>query len=268
MRTRFVALIAAVSIAVVAIFYVALGAGAATRGASGLALPGGLALTAGRSQAASPFAASEVAPTATAPVAGPGIQVVGRGVVHAKPDMAWLNVGVQTRAQTAQEAQNQNNQQMANVIAALKGKGIAEQDIQTMGVSLNPVYEREQTVTGYIATNNVRVRVANIAAVGDLLDAAIAAGANQAGGVQFGLTNETTLYQQAMAEATKDARAKADALAQALGVTVTGIEAVVEEVGGGPVVPMDAVGRAAASTPIEPGELSVRAQVRVVYSYQ
>lgn len=267
MGARFVALVAAVTIAVVAIFFVALGAGAATRGASGLSLPGGLALTAGSSQPASRLAASQ-ATQATTPVAGRGIQVVGSGVVHAKPDMAWLTVGVQTRAQTAQEAQNQNNQQMANVIAALKGKGIAEQDIQTTGVSLNPFYEREQTVTGYIATNSVRVRVANIAAVGELLDAAIAAGANQAGGVQFGLSNEAPLHQQALAEATKDARAKADALAKAIGVTITGIEAVVEETGGGPIVPVAEMAQAATRTPIEPGELSIRAQVRVVYSYQ
>ena len=268
MRARLVALGAAVAIGAIALFIVALGASAASRGASGLTLPGGLTLTAGRAQPASQFAASSAA-MADTPVAARGIQVVGNGVVHAKPDMAWLTVGVQTQAQSAQDAQNQNNQQMDNVIAALKGKGIAEQDIQTSGVSLNPFYEREQTVTGYIATNTVRVRVADIAVVGELLDAAIAAGANQVGGVQFGLTNEGPLYQQALAEATKDARAKADALAQALGVTITGMEAVVEEVSGGPIVPVAAdVAQAASRTPIEPGELSVRAQVRVVYSYQ
>lgn len=197
-----------------------------------------------------------------------GITVTGVGQVKVRPDQALVSTGVQTRAQTAKEAQTVNNQQMQAVLTAIKGLNIPDANIQTSGISLYPVTDQDRNVTGYNASNQVTVRVENIDEAGTVLDAAIKAGANQIGSVQFTLKNEAQARSQALTDATKDAQAKADTLAKALGVQVTGIEAVAEASTSGEYVgPRVAASAAAGSVPIEAGEITVTAQVTIVYGF-
>jgi uncharacterized protein YggE len=206
-----------------------------------------------------------------APSTVKGIVVSGTGRVSARPDRATVSAGVQTRGRTAQEAQNDNNQTMQAVIAAIKAVGIPDQSIRTNGVSLYPIYDQGQVITGYNASNNVVVTVDDVNQVGTVLDAAVRAGANQATNVQFGFKDESALRNKALAAAAADARAKADALAGALGLQITGIESVAEGGVSTPIVTQPrALGVSAAapaSAPIEPGQLDVVAQVTVVFGY-
>jgi uncharacterized protein YggE len=160
---------------------------------------------------------------------------------------------------------------MQAVIAAIKGIGIPDKNIQTNGVSLYPIYDQGQTISGYNASNNVVVTVDDVNQVGAVLDAAVRAGANQATNVQFGFKDESALRNQALAAAAADARGKADALAGALGLQITGIESVAEGGVSTPILqqprPLAVAAAAPAAAPIEPGELEVVAQVTVVFGY-
>ncbi len=211
-------------------------------------------------------------PPQSSPGATPrGIAVSGTGRIQARPDEAIVQAGVSTRAQTAQEAQAENNQQMQNVLNAIKALGIPDKDIQTTGVSLFPVITEGNTVNGYNATNNVRVTVENIDQAGAVLDAAVKAGANTASGISFTFKDETSLRNKALAAAAADARSKADALAAALGLQISGVQSVTESQVSIPVplaVPRAAAAPAAApSVPIEPGQQTVTAEITIVFSY-
>jgi hypothetical protein len=218
-----------------------------------------------------------------APVPGPasvpyfaqgGLTVVGDGQARGEPDVAYVSAGVQTQAQTAGAAQDANTKAMTDVLAKLKGMGIAANDIRTSGVSLHPVYDRQPNqVTGYVANNSVTVTVQDVTRAGAVLDAAITSGANQSAGVQFGFKDDAPLRRQAAEAAVKAARVRADAIAAAAGLRVTGIISIVDEggSGGGP-RPLEAVRSAApmaaaapADVPLQPGQLAVTARVQVVY---
>lgn len=199
------------------------------------------------------------------------ITVGGVGTTRVTPDVAFVTLGVQTRGQTAAEAQAANATTMTNVLNAIKAQGIPESAIQTRGLVLSPIVETEGQVTGYQAENHVVVRVTDLSRVGPLIDAAVGAGANAAGGVRFGLADESAAKQQALEAAANDARAKADAIAKALGVQISAVESVAEESSAQP-SPLDAVeaaprAAAAPDTPVEPGELTVTVRLRVVYAY-
>ncbi|HLZ07323.1 MAG TPA: SIMPL domain-containing protein [Chloroflexota bacterium] len=228
----------------------------------------------GRAQpAAAPMSsvASFPQPIAPAPAADAvhGIVVSGSGRVNLRPDQATVTAGVQTQGRTAQEAQTENNQSMNAVVAAIKGLGIPDKDIQTVGVSLYPMFNQGQTVSGYTASNNVSVLVENVDQAGPVLDAVVKAGANESSNVQFGLKDETAARNQALALAATDARSKADALAGALGLKITGVQSVSESSGSNPIVvsPMAMTSAPSAPTiPIQPGELGVTAQVTIVFA--
>ena len=210
----------------------------------------------------------EVAPAPAADVVH-GIIVSGSGLVNMRPDRATVTAGVQTQGRTAQEAQSENNQTMNAVIAAIKAVGIPANDIQTVGVSLYPIYNQGQTVSGYTASNNVSVLVENVDQAGPVLDAAVKAGANQSSNVAFGLKDESSARNKALALAAADAKSKADALAGALGLKITGVQSVTESSSSTPPRPYPMAMAAAPSAqaiPIQPGELGVTAQVTIVFS--
>lgn len=198
----------------------------------------------------------------------PTLAVAGEGYVEAAPDTAYLTVGVQTTAATAQEAQRANAERMSAVVARLRGLGMAERDLRTSGLSLGPVMDRQQQITGYRAQNSLAITVRDINQTGALFDAAVAAGANVGGSIRFGFADDATLRHQALAAAVADARARAEATARAAGVQLRGIRSIAEE---GISIPMPRVALPAAApameqaTPIQPGEQRVTARVRVVF---
>ncbi len=197
------------------------------------------------------------------------IQVEGDAVVHAKPDRAEVDLGVVTQSTDAKSAASQNAQKLDRVIQQLKRQVGQNLQIKTIGYSLSPNYVYppqggEPKITGYIATNVIQVQTDDLQQAGPIIDTAIKAGANNVQALRFLLRDESVVQAQALKEAAKEARSKADALAGSLGVRILRVLHVVE--GGQTVVPMytrQMVSEAKmdAGTPVEPGTLEVQGKV-------
>jgi uncharacterized protein YggE len=195
------------------------------------------------------------------------IQTTGEGIVTAQPDRARVDIGVVTQAATSQAASEQNAQKLTATLARLRTVLGANADIQTVSYSLSPVYRYpreggEPSITGYSATNMVRVTTDDITVVGRVIDAATQAGANRIQQVQFTVKDEQSLLAEALRTAAQRARRKADGLAGSLGVRVTRVLHASESSPGViPIRDMATYARAEAQTPIEPGTIEVRATV-------
>ncbi len=189
------------------------------------------------------------------------------------PDVATLSAGVVTQAVDGNSAMRQNAEQMTRVLAAIKAAGIAERDVQTSGVNLNPQYRyadnEAPTITGYQASNTVSLKVRDIAKLGKVLDALVAQGANQINGPQFEIDQPEPVYDEARLAALKKAQTRAETYAKSLGLRVRRIVSISESGGGNfrPVMMMaKSAGMAAdASTPVSPGESSVSVNLDVVF---
>jgi hypothetical protein len=162
----------------------------------------------------------------------------------------------------------QNSAAMKKVIDALKRAGVAAKDLQTQYVSLDPRYDNEgREILGYNASNSVSAIVRDLAQVGPVIDAGIGAGANNVSGPSLSREDRDKLYREALEKAVADARAKADVLARAAGVTVGAVQSMTESPqGGGPMPIAFGAMRAAADTPIETGTTQITAGVRVVFT--
>jgi uncharacterized protein len=195
------------------------------------------------------------------------ITVSGNGTVAATPDRASFDFGVQTRASTAAEALSRDASQAQAIIDALKKAGIDASDIQTTQVSLWPQTSSNGTeITGYEASNSVQVTAA-VGKSGELVDAAVAAGANNVDGPSLDTADKSSLYDEALKQALADAKGKAQAIADAAGLTLGGVVKVQE--GGNPTpVPLFAAEKAAAgpAVPISAGTQQIQASVTVTYS--
>jgi uncharacterized protein YggE len=193
------------------------------------------------------------------------VTTIGHGVVTVVPDEAAVSAGVRTNAATAAAALSDNARIANAVVAALKRAGGKE--LQTQQVSLYPQTDEQGNVTGYTAQNTVSAK-AKIADAGGLIDAAVAAGANTVDGPTLTVSDTDALYRQALKKALENARAKAQALADAGGFGVGPVSTVVEQGAAPPVVfqPMAGAAKAADSTPVEPGTQDVTADVTVSFT--
>ena len=203
------------------------------------------------------------------------ISVSGTGRVTTTPDVADVRVGVQITRPKVRDAQAAAATAMTAVIAALKKAGIADKDIQTTSLSLQPVYDYSSNsnpprLTGYQIVNAVQATVRKLDTISDVIDGALAAGATTLDGINFRVDDPAAAESQARDVAMKDARATADALAKAAGVSITGVASISEQAGSAPVpVPYLQAGGAkdavAASTPVQVGTNEVDVAVNVVY---
>lgn len=203
------------------------------------------------------------------------ISVSGQGRVSIRPDTAIVWLGVQTQAETAEEALAENNVLMQDVISVtLTVTGVTEADIQTHGLRLNPIYaaptanntNQQLTVTGYRASNVVEVRVNNLENLGGLLDSAVAAGGNTIEGIRFEVSDSDEALAQAREQAMANARDKAEQLA-ALANAELGEVLTITETSFLPPTPIafEAADRAAAEVPVQPGTQVVDATVQVTW---
>lgn len=226
--------------------------------------------------AQAPAALAQSQPTSEArPAAAPVLNLSAQGEVRVAPDLATISLGVTEQALTAQEAMQRNASRMNQVIASLRKAGIAERDIQTSNLSLNPQYVYEENkpprLTGYQASNQVTIRVLDLKRLGEAVDATVSAGANQIGSISFGLRDPSAAENAARREAVRALAAKAELYASATGHKVARLVSLSE--GGGYVpqppmpMPMMAVRmeKAMDSTPVAAGELSVRIDINGVY---
>ena len=200
------------------------------------------------------------------------LSVSSRAEARKAPDIATFSAGVVTQAADGNAALRQNAEQMNRVLAAIKAAGVADKDVQTSGISLNPQYRYEENqpprITGYQASNTVNVKLREVAKMGKVLDALVASGANQVNGPSFGIDDPEPLYDRARLDALKAARARAETYAGALGVRVRRFVCI--SVGGAAMpspMPRMAMMKAEAydSTPVAAGESSVSVNLDVVF---
>lgn len=201
------------------------------------------------------------------------LTVTGQGEAHATPDMATITVGAVSEADTASEALTQNSSQVTAAIDALKAAGVEPRDIQTTGFSVSPRYVNDRDsnaaprIDGYRVSNSVMVRVRKLDALGSLLDTLVKAGANDIGGISFGISEADEFQDTARIAAVADARHKAELYAKAAGVRLGRIRSI-DEGGGGTPMPQSMMrmkAMEADAAPIEAGEQTISASVRVVY---
>ena len=200
------------------------------------------------------------------------ISVTGTGSVTAKPEIAEVQIGVQTEARTAAAALNGNTAAMNTLFTTLKNTGIAETDMQTSGFNVSPRYEQPQPgrpsgIGGYQVSNQVTVKVRELPKLGELLDQVVQNGANTVHGVRFSLAKPDVFADLARKEAMADAKRKAELLAMEGGVKLGRIASINEAGGPEPRFQEAAVAMrsAAGPVPVAPGELTVRASLRVTW---
>jgi hypothetical protein len=213
------------------------------------------------------IAAAALAPL-SAPAAEKLMTVTGEAMVAVAPDMAVIRIGVTSQGKTAHEASDANAKQMTKVLAAVKGTGIADRDVQTSRLSLQPQYDPNKSGTarllGFLVTNQVTIKIRDIGKLPVILDTAIAAGANEMSGIEFVVSEQSKLLDQARDDAIADARRKAELYAKAAGVKLGKVVAISEEGSSPPPRPVMQAMRAGA-VPVAPGEQMLRASVTVSY---
>src|SRR5687767_6294639 len=153
----------------------------------------------------------------------PQIMTSAHGEVRVSPDKATINIGVQTRATTAAAAATQNSQKQRAVIDAIKAKGVPADQITTSNFNVIPEtrYDREgqqaPRTTSYLVMNSITVELKRIDQVGPVIDAVLAAGANQINSLNFGIQNPDSARRAALAQAVAKSRADAEVMARAAG---------------------------------------------------
>lgn len=226
----------------------------------------------GAAPAVSPPLRSDAAPASTAPIvppvsppasAAPGITVTASGQVEVVPDVARVTLGVDARGAVASEALAAASTRLTAVLDALRALGVADEDVQTQQASVQPTNADDGSISGYLASNVVTVTVRQPDRAGELVDGAVAAGANQVQSISLGLADDADARAKALDAAIAGARAKAEGLATRAGVTLGEIVDVTESGGPGP-FPLP-IARAA-DVPVELGTVPVVATVAVTFA--
>ena len=200
----------------------------------------------------------------------PLISVTGQASIAVVPDHAQLRAGVTSQGASAREASETNGRAMAAVMEALKVSGIAERDIQTSRLSLQPISEQDRVgparITGFRASNQVNVTVHAIDKLSELIDRLVTAGANEIGGIEFRVSSPSQALDEARLKAIADARRKAEIYAQAAGVTL-GKPVSISEGGAIPLPVTRSDMTAALATIVAPGERTLTVSVNVSFEF-
>jgi uncharacterized protein YggE len=219
-------------------------------------------------------ASAQSAPAASQMIAGTRLDITAVGEAARVPDIATVSAGVVTRSPTATAALEQNATRMERVRAALKQAGIADRDIQTSNISLNPEYRyadnKAPQLVGYTASNQVNVRFRDIRNTGKILDALVGEGANQINGPSLGIDKPQEALDEARAKALAVGRARAELYARALGMRVVRLVSVSESGGSFPPPPMPVMmeARAQSATKIDPGEQQLQVSLGMTFELQ
>lgn len=206
----------------------------------------------------------------------PSLIVTGTAEIRTAPDLATLVVGVTSEAKRAQDAQNDANHKTADFLSKVKTLIGNKGTVQTSNINLSPVYNQPgpngnyvQQIVGYRADNSLSIRLTDFSLVGPVIDTAVVAGLNDIQSVSFGLQDDTDARLQALGDAVKQARKKADVMATAAGITITGVWEISEQ--NAQVMPFQGtpmMARAeggATPTPVEAGDVVTDATVTIKF---
>jgi uncharacterized protein YggE len=202
------------------------------------------------------------------------IVVSGIGRVSVTPDVADLRLGVSVGRPTVERARADAASTMEAILAAVDATGVARRDVRTSLLSVQPRYDyrdgRPPTLTGYEMANVVEVTIRDLDRLGDVVDGALKAGATSMDSLSFRVADPAPAEREARIQAMSAARARADVLAEAAGLGITGVSDIAEGLAGRPPMPFGKAERmslmaADASTPVEAGSLEVEVSVTVRY---
>lgn len=200
------------------------------------------------------------------------IRAAGEGRATAAPDVAVVTVGVEAIGKDLTRARADADARMRQVLAAVKAAGVDPKDVQTAryDVQVERPWKDGQPgpITGYHVSNLARVKVRDLARLGDVLDRVGAAGSNAIQGLTFEKEDSAREKARALADAVREARVKAEALAKAAGVGLGDLQSITESVQGPQPLPMrmDLMAQRSGGAPVEPGEIEVRAVVELVFA--
>lgn len=203
------------------------------------------------------------------------ISVTGTGQVDLPPDMATVRIGVTHQDEAAAAALQQTSDALAAMLERLTGLGVAERDVQTSGLSLNPVWrdrperQGQPAPWGFEASNMVTVRLRDLEQLGAVLDALVSGGANRLDGVSFGLQKPEAAQDEARRLAVAEARRKAVLYAEAAGVSLGQVISL-SETGAHQPRPqmMEMASMRADSVPVAAGEVAIEAAVQMVFALE
>ena len=167
----------------------------------------------------------------SAALADTEITVSGTGEVHISADTAVISLGVNARDKDALKAQQKANGIIAAIRAALQAEGVEEKEITTDFMNLYAIYDYQndgEQVSAYNASSTLAIRVTDMERVGTLIDVSFGAGANTLNGITFSASDPGEAKTEAMKEAVADAQRKAEILAEAAGLQITGMESIAE----------------------------------------
>ena len=221
--------------------------------------------------AALAIAAPALADVTTTPITGTELDVQATGTSTRAPDIATIGAGVVTQAARAGDAMAANAKAISATIAALKRAGVADRDIQTQSINLQPQYRygdnQPPVLTGYQANNRVSVRIRDMGGAGGIIDALVASGANQIDGPTLSVEHPEAALDEARTKALATARARADLYAKAAGLTVRRIVRISEseEARQPPRPMMMMAAKRMDSTPVEAGEQELAINLSVVF---
>ena len=212
-----------------------------------------------------------IAPISLAQEIPATISISATGRIGTVPDMAFVNVGVETMDNTAERALAANSDRMAGLFNALAEEGIAAKDIQTSNIGLYPRFDQNRNnekprITGYVATNTLDITIRDVNGLGRILDLITRKGANRIQGIRFDTSLRSALMDEARVTAVLIAKDRAALYAEAAGVELGRVLSISEP--GAPVMgpaPM-ALERAQSAVPVSQGELDIAATVHVVFS--
>ena len=199
------------------------------------------------------------------------LAVDGQGSAVIAPDQALVTVGVVSQARSAAQAQAENAQKSMAITQALRQLGVAGNDIKSQNFSFQPNYrtdDRSHTINGYTASHYLQINIRDIAKAGKIVDTALQSGANEVRSLRFSVSDQSAVRKEALSKAIKDARNKADIIAQGLGCRIIGIKSVSENTGSieSRSYNMNMLAAAkAVDTSFEPGMLSLDANVHIEY---
>lgn len=205
------------------------------------------------------------------------IAVTGTGEVILVPDMAYINVGIHTEAEDVTSAVASNNQEAANITAAIVAMGVAEKDIQTSNFNVYSMnrYDNMSNVIGttFAVDNTLYIIVRDLPKLSEMLDAALSAGANQIYGITFDISDRSGAIARARDLAILDAEAKATSVAETAGVALGKIHNI-SVVNTSYVQPLAGYGRGGgaaaedtASVPISAGQIVITANADLIYEF-
>lgn len=208
--------------------------------------------------------------------AKPSVEVYGNAKIEVEPDVAYINIGVNTEKKDASIAQKENKEKMNKIISSLKENGLTDEDLQTLNYTIRKNYrylkdnEREEY---YLVSNTLKVTLTDISSVGNIIDVASDSGANKINSIQFAVLDDNEYYNNALSLAMKNAEKKAEAILKTFDKEVSTPQSVIEisnnygSVRNYENVMLESKASYDSTTPIQTGDITINARVKVIYNY-